>query len=57
VQDLWKHWVAKLWLLHEPQPHKVALESPRCQLRTGDLDPRGGAGETAARLPHGRACA
>jgi hypothetical protein len=23
VQDLWKQWVAKLWLLHEPQPHKV----------------------------------
>jgi hypothetical protein len=23
MQDLWKQWVAKLWLLHEPQPHKV----------------------------------
>jgi hypothetical protein len=31
VQDLWKQWVAKLRPLHEPQPYKVASESPRCR--------------------------
>jgi hypothetical protein len=55
VQDLWKKWVAKLRPLHEPQPYKVASESPRCQLRTGDLDPRFGADKPVARPPHGRA--